>query len=140
MFADFRLGGTNRIGARHHSARMLPLEGFTFRLSRRQIATESHSPPAFPSEHLLVFDDFRLGGLNRISTRRHSARMLIVEGFTLSARGREVAIESLGPLTFPSERLLVFDDFRLGGTNRTAPVTTVGRPAEDRMLSDYLKR
>ena len=87
MFADFRLGGTNRIGARHHSARMLPLEGFTFRLSRRQIATESHSPPAFPSEHLLVFDDFRLGG-----------------------------------------------------TNRTAPVTTVGRPAEDRMLSDYLKR
>src|SRR5215216_6468772 len=106
--------GLRRISARHHRARTLGLQRLDLGAGRGEIAIESLGAFALPGKRLLMVRVFCPRGLCRISARYHGARTLDLQRVGLSASRREFAVESLGPLTFPSERLLVVDDLRLG--------------------------
>ena len=93
----------------------------------REIALETLGLLALPTQCLLLLDALGLGRPNRLTARRQRASALSLERLDLTARSREIPLETLGLLALPTQCLLLLDALRLGRPNRL----TARRPAPE---------
>ena len=115
-----------------HRSRQRPspfsLERLDLTAGSREIALETLGLLALPTQCLLLLDALGLGRPNRLTARDQRPSPLSLERLDLTARSREIALETLGLLALPTQCLLPLAALGLGRPNRLTARRQRARP------------
>src|SRR3954464_13654725 len=99
-----------------------------FTARSREVAPEMLGVLALPAQCLLLLEALGLGRPNRLTARDQRPSPLSLKRLDFTARSREIALEMLGVLAFPTQCLLLLDALGLRRPNRLTARDRRARP------------